>query len=229
MMKSFDRIEGHEWFHCKLFLETEIEDDKYEIARDDSPAHYLLVNEVFRPVLKEFWDGLYLWRFHRQFRSWDEGMREEPPAKPIHQFKFKFYTTQACFVSIEKRLAKALKPLKKAKLILGYETEKSPDSGARIGSDRDTGWDYDIKVVWPYFIHGVSLAWYQLILAQIEHTEEGAFKEGWQKESLERRLQVYRSVKKQLTTLWTREGNGPFLHHMNALFGYHKMWSRISP
>ena len=110
-------IHNHKWYHMKVFLpfDNEMSDsDKQliDIARANSPIHYLLAYEVFRPVIYEYSDKLYLWRFHRQFCSADEATKKRE--LPVHEFKFKFYTTRTVFDQIRKKIksSKALKEIR---------------------------------------------------------------------------------------------------------------------
>lgn len=226
-VKNFDSIKEHSWYHVKVFLQTDFTNIPWGYtATEDSPIHYLLSNEIFWPVLEKFWNLIPLWRFHRQYMSEDDGLRLNPSENAIHQFKFKFYTTKRIFTKMKSIITRDLTILIKDKgLIQRFQIEKSSDSGERIGSDRDTAWDYNIKQTWPYFAHGMSVAWLILVRKTLDNLLDGGFKDkGWLDScSLEEKLIMYSNVGREIGSLWKMNMGHAFLHHLGALFGYKKI------
>lgn len=232
-MDSFNSIEDGKWWHVKIDMDTEVKDEfSPGVFTVDSPLHYLFVMEVFHPILMTYSKDLYLWRFHRQFCSFDEGQRLIARAAPIHQFKFKFYCTEETARRVIDMANSGLKKLKKEekKIFNWFEAEPSMDSSPVVGSDRDQSWPHRIKLVWPYFIHGVSMAWYKLVINEIEDTVVKTFVDPkWLDLRLYTRLPIYSATALSVRTLWVRESANPFFHHMNGVFGYQKVWLGVQP
>lgn len=190
------------------------------VALADSPAHYLVANEVFWPLLRKYRRQLPLWRFHRMFVP-----RKDSEFYPTNEFKFKFYSTPKTWRNIDKGIRNnyLVKKLQEKRIITNLESEcSSSDSTAAVGSDNDRNWSYAMKEVWPFYIHGVSVAWLRLL----RHHYQNLVKESYSMDASstyfdpEESLKFYHKVSLAVYEDWGRWGCHAFFHHASGVFGY---------
>jgi hypothetical protein len=159
----------------------------------------MIAHRIIAPALNA--QDLVAWRFHRRAGRDEAG----------HQFRFLFYscrsTAQAIFHMIQTN--SLLQEMKEVGLILDASFDDPPQP--RFEGAGDETWPPVIQQAWPYYIHGVSRMWLQLIqeiAGERTHT------------SLDETLRWYRNANDQITALWRERGQHSFLHHLSAIFGY---------
>ena len=220
------------WYHVIFNLCSDKGKDKYEIAKVDSPVHYLLANEIIFPlILSE--PSIFLWRFHRIFVAKNE---HNGKYTNIHQFKFKFYIQPhsgggdkkepSGQVIIDKMLKEnegLIGELKKGKVLKVVEAA-NVFSSSRIGSDCDINWHYAMKEAWPYYIHGASRVWMELVKFFYQKVINEDYIDDPLSLSLGQKLNLYEKVSKAIAALWVDQANHAMFHHINCLFGSLPIW-----
>ena len=169
----------------------------------------LLAHAVVKPVLREHSKNLYWWRFHRRAATDETG----------HQFSFLFYTDSNVSAEIIEDLKKSnvLKQLLKEKIVERIILD-DPDKPRHpeIESMSDPKWSPALQRNWPSYIMGVSSLWLGLI---DDLTSDVPMDES----SIHNLLENYRRIEATITSMWYKEGQHAFLHHLNAIFGYEPM------
>lgn len=184
----------------------------YEIAwpEEQAPSWYMdvwLAHRVISPVLKDHRPEIQLWRFHRR------AMRD----KAGHRFSFLFYSSS----DTAGRIFNALRAnpvsqrlLSKHRLVRIEYDDPRHNSKPDVQDTSDPVWPLMVQKTWPSFIMGASEMWLGLVNEISEQLAGSADLDD------ERH---YRDVQAQLSSLWRENGQHPFLHHLNALFGYEEM------
>lgn len=184
----------------------------FEIAwpEKSEPLWYmdtLLAHRIVAPVLKRYRHGIDLWRFHRRAARDGYG----------HRFSFILYTS----ADTAYRVFKALKEtplleelLKEGKLARVDFDDLSDNPRPKVADTSNSAWPSMVQKTWPRFIMGASEMWLGLIDESVASLE---------KEGVSGDETLYRQVQENLSALWKEEGQHPFLHHLNALFGYEEM------
>ena len=170
-----------------------------------------LAHQVIMPLLELNKTDIYLWRFHRRARRDGAG----------RQFSFIFYsspqTAQRIFNSLQSN------PILIDTLADGIIREivyDDPSIIRRPGIDdtSDKMWPVVIQKSWPYYITGVSQMWLNLVAEIAERDLQGI-----RPVTLEDIESIYSQVDETITELWRNNGRHAFLHHLNAVFGYHAL------
>lgn len=168
----------------------------------------LMAHQVVAPVLKNFDDKIFLWRFHRRASRDKTG----------HQFSFIFYGTPATAMDIvtllrsDSRLAR----LKQDGVVNQITYSDTDHIGKpKIADTADPNWSEPVQRAWPYFIMGASRMWLELVEDIASRTDGGQVPD-----DLAEQLDFFRKVNGELTRTWQDEGRHALLHHLNALFGY---------
>ena len=193
-----------------------------QIVGSDVALHYLAAREVLFSLVQEF--DFSLFRFHRMFVPVD---RATKTTEAVNHLKLKFMCTPQQFIQVKKIYFKNLwvKSLTKKKL-LKSEVEESTDSCEMVGSDHDQNWHPYMKEVWPYYIHGVSIAWMRLVnLIYKEVVLEHYFSDKVIKdpENLKDNLNLYEWVRGGVLGVWQSNAAHAFFHHTGGIFGYNFM------
>lgn len=84
----------------------------------------------------------------------------------------------------------------------------------------DSNWSITLQKHWPSFIMGVSALWLGLI------DEEMGKISADHKMEISELLEVYRKAESTITTIWNREGQHAFLHHLSVVFWYEPLFIR---
>lgn len=179
----------------------------------DFAVDLLLAHAIVRPVLLEHQNAILSWRFHRRAARDNAG----------HQFNFLFYsdpgTARTVFGKIDASeiLRNAL-----AAGILEKTTADDPDRPSRpnVEDTSDRNWSPVLQRHWPAFIMGVSSLWLGLI------DEAAAEEPDVDIRDIHALLERYRKADARVTSIWYKEGQHAFLHHLNALFGYEPLLIR---
>ncbi|MEJ2056912.1 MAG: hypothetical protein P8X39_03620 [Desulfofustis sp.] len=194
------------WWRCQFKIAWP------EQSRLDWSLDLLLAHAVVAPVLENHTDEISYWRFHRRAARDAAG----------HQFSFIFYSSPeaaaSVYLEIEQStiLQQALAAGHVEKVMTGDPAEPGfPD----IEDTSDPNWSLDIQKTWPSFIMGVSALWLGLINESIEEPPDEAVNIG-------ALVEKYRQADARITELWRNEGQHAFLHHLNAVFGYHPLFVR---
>ncbi len=169
----------------------------------------LLAHEVVKPCLDSYAERLLYWRFHRRAVRDASG----------HQFSFLFYTDPATARTINAMLqaSSVLQQLKAQGLVTRIVVD-DPDDPRRPGIEdtSDPKWSPTLQRHWPAYIMGVSRLWLGLI-------EDAVAARPADQRSGEDALATYRAVEERMSTLWFKEGQHAFLHHLSAVFGYREL------
>lgn len=169
----------------------------------------LIAHRIIAPVLEQSKESIRLWRFHRRAARDQAG----------HQFSFIFYASaeRAYQIFDELRSNDLLAEMKSAGIITADAYDTSEKIGKPLISDTsDPNWPAALRKSWPYYIMGVSQMWLQLISETLADrpSPDAAL-------SLAENEQLYKEANAIITSLWEVNGQHAFLHHLNALFGYH--------
>ncbi len=182
----------------------------------DSEARFeidlLLAHQVFAPVLNQYGDSLYRWRFHRRAARDPGG----------HQFSLLFYSGSdiAEKVIIQVAHSEITRHLIDEGVIEASYCSSSEDETQTLISDTsDPAWPDAIQRQWPAFIMGVSMTWLGLI-------DEVASPLVKQDMNVKQLIEIYSDAEQQLISMWTINGQHVFLHHLSALFGYEALLIR---
>jgi hypothetical protein len=171
----------------------------------------LLAHQVMAPILNNQGEAITLWRFHRRAARDRIG----------HQFSFIFWTDAATAravemaVDVDPVLTRLRQDNKLRKVYFGA-AQKAKAPAVENTSDRI--WSAPLRQAWPYFIMGVSRTWlslieyYSLTLRDPADLGDATLWQGH-----------YQQVDVLITDLWQLEGRHAFLHHLNAIFGYHPL------
>jgi hypothetical protein len=165
----------------------------------------LVAREVFAPILARQAAGLAHWRFHRRAGRDAAG----------HRFSFLFYSTRdrAAAIARAVRASPALGALRRSGLI---DRVSYPDlrhnAKPRLGDTADPRWSGEIQRAWPYFIQGVSRAWLGLVDAYAARHPAPV--------GIDRKVELYREIHRQVSNAWHDEGGHAFLHHLSGVFAY---------
>lgn len=169
----------------------------------------LILDTVIRQVLLHHRAGINLWRVHRRSKTDETG----------HQFTFLVYASEEIANQINQEIQSLnfFKTLKTLKLLKDYPLdEESACDIHLIEGTSDESWSPVVQKSWPYYIMGVS----EMLLALV-----GGLKEGLAVPKPSDELAAiegfYRRLNNRLSEVWQNEGRHAFLHHINALFGYH--------
>jgi hypothetical protein len=178
----------------------------------DGAVDLLLAHAVVGPVLQEHAKKIYWWRFHRR------AMRD----KIGHQFSFLFYTEPSVASEVMEEIKKsevlqqALKEKIVEKIIF---SDPNKTVRQKIEDMSDPHWSPTLQRNWPSFIMGVSALWFGLIDDQMANvTKEDLNESGI--------LGPYRQADTAITSMWRKEGQHAFLHHLSAIFGYEPLMIR---
>lgn len=168
----------------------------------------LIAHKIVAPVLLQYKDRIYLWRFHRRATRDRAG----------HQFSFIFYASaQTAYQVFETLRSNALLSEMAYTGRVIEEVYDNPDriTKPRIKDTSDPNWPSLIQKSWPYYIKGVSQMWLNLITETVADmpTPDVPL-------SLDEYEELYKEVNATVTSLWKNNGRHAFLHHLNALFGY---------
>lgn len=181
----------------------------------DLSRHLLIAEQLLAPAIVEYQEGMPLWRFHRR-------AARTPPG---NQFSLVFYADEATAVQLGESVT--------AHPLTGWledngmlETvrldRRSPAELGRLEHSSDENWPIEIQRSWPYFIMGVSQAWLTLVQ---ELSRETALSGRVDYPEL---LAHYRDVDQRLNQQWWEHGQHAYLHHLNAVFGYHPLQIRTN-
>ena len=169
----------------------------------------LLAHAVVGPVLQEHSKKLYWWRFHRR----------AAPDKTGHQFSFLFFSDSKVAAEIMEDLRKSriLQELLEEQIVeqIIFDDPDNP-SFPKIESMSDPKWSPALQRNWPSYIMGVSSLWLGLIDDLKMHAT-------MDESNIRELLENYRQVEASITSMWYKEGQHAFLHHLNAIFGYEPM------
>ena len=204
-------MENQKWYRVTVLIPEERPKGTFwskKIFKTDSVLHYLLTGEVFSECIEK---NIELWRFSRYHYKDDDII-----------MKFKFYSEEYIFNRIKEKVRnnKIIKELKKEKLIR-ITVEEATESDDRIGSDRDTNWNYELSESWPYFINGLSKMWLNLILLKKERYLKENYLKIDNKIRLYNLIDIYSEIKELVVKDWIDWGSHTIYHHANALFGYY--------
>ena len=192
---------GGFWWTCRFKIGWPAEKDP------DFAVDLLLAHAVVRPVLLEHQSGILYWRFHRRAVLDNAG----------HQFSLLFYsdpsTAREVFREIE--ASEILREMLAAGIVEKTVAD-DPAAPSRPGVEdtSDRNWSPVLQRHWPAFIMGVSSLWLGLIDEAAAEEPDDAIR------NVPTLLERYRKANARVTSIWYKEGQHAFLHHLNALFGY---------
>jgi hypothetical protein len=172
----------------------------------DFTIDLLLAHAVVQPVLSEYQSRIIYWRFHR---------RAAPDAGG-HQFSFLFYSDPITAGEVFRRIgqSKLLSEALAANIVEKIIAD-DPAQPARPGVEAmsDPHWSPMLQRSWPSFIMGVSSLWLDLIAEAVSEDPGNDLE-------IHALLERYRKADERVTSVWHKEGQHAFLHHLNAIFGY---------
>ena len=197
---DLERASGASWWACRFKI------SRPPGAEPDWAVDYLLAHAVVGPVLRKHTNELSWWRFHRR----------AVPDKIGHQFSFLFYSSSSVSADVMEdiRQSDILRQALAEKIVekIIFDNPDKP-TRPRIEATSDRRWSPELQRNWPSYIMGVSSLWLGLIhdvMADVPALHE----------NLSMLLEQYRQAEGAVTTMWQREGQHAFLHHLSAIFGY---------
>lgn len=168
----------------------------------------LLAHRVVAPVLQRYRRDIQLWRFHRRANRDAAG----------HRFSVIFYTSGISAGQINaavKTQAPLQTLLADGQLVrVEYDNPQRNDK-PNVEDASDSHWPLMIQRTWPSYMMGASEMWLGLIREIAAELHKDA---KWDDDAA-----LYREIQQRLSSYWREEGQHPFLHHLNALFGYEEM------
>jgi hypothetical protein len=175
-------------------------------AEVDWAVDLLLAHAVVGPVLREHSKKLYWWRFHRR----------AVPDKTGHQFRFLFYSDSSVSAAVMEdiRQSNVLQKALEHKIVekVAFDDPNKPRS-PQIEAMSDPHWTPELQRNWPSYIMGVSSLWLGLINDVMADLPA-------QDDNFPKLLEQYRQAEAAISTMWYKEGQHAFLHHLSAIFGY---------
>lgn len=186
-------------------------------AEVDWAVDLLLAHAVVGPVLREHTEKVSWWRFHRRAAR-DKGG---------HQLSFLFYSNSSVSAAVMEdiRQSNALQQALAKKIVekIAFDDPNKP-CHPQIEAMSDHHWTPELQRNWPSYIMGVSSLW----LGLIDDFMKGVPAHD---DNFPKLLEQYRQAQDAVTTLWRKEGQHAFLHHLSAIFGYEplmiKKWTRF--
>jgi len=187
------------WWYCRFKVQWP-EDTDIDLVAD-----LMLAHDIVKPVLDVYRSKIEYWRFHRRAVHDEAG----------HQFSFIYYTdpvtAAAIMVDLKKSdiLQQALSENIVDKII--FDDTDNPVK-PNPGDTSDQRWPPEIQNNWPAYIMGVSSTWLGLIDDLM--TDSPAV------DSIQELVEQYRKVESEIASMWSRDGQHAFIHHLSAVFGY---------
>jgi hypothetical protein len=172
----------------------------------------LLAHRIVAPVLKQYGDSLYRWRFHRRANRDDAG----------HQFSFIFYSGADVAAQISQQINQSrIKQRLIDEDILETTGCTSSDDvkQKQIGDTSDGSWPESVQRHWPTYIMGVSITWLSLVDDVVPQSVNDEM-------DIDSMIVAYGDAEEQVNKLWAEYGQHAFLHHLNAVFGYESLLIR---
>jgi hypothetical protein len=175
-------------------------------AEVDWSVDLLLAHAVVRPVLREHTKKLPWWRFHRRAARDHIG----------HQFSFLFYSDSSVSAAVmeDLRQSNVLQQALAHRIVekIDFDDPNKPRH-PQIEAMSDPHWTPELQRNWPSYIMGVSSLWLGLIDDIVEDVPS-------HDDNFPKLLEQYRHAEIAVTTMWYKEGQHAFLHHLSAIFGY---------
>ena len=200
---------GRAWWQLRFKLVWP--EDKYP----DFSRHLLIAEQLLLPVIKAHEERLTLWRFHRRAARDTAG----------NQLSLIFYTDEATAAQITDEISTdplTLWLLDQSMIEKTAFNKRTPEELGLLEQTSDPDWPLEVQRSWPYFIMGASQSW--LMLLQEISQEQGLAGTV----SYSDLLTHYRRVDATLNAQWAEYGQHAYLHHLNAIFGYHPLRIRGS-
>jgi hypothetical protein len=205
-IETSDHIGDMSWWACRFKISWDSD------VPVDWAVDLLLAHAVVKPVLKEHAKNLFRWRFHRR------AVRD----KVGHQFSFLFYADSGVASKVMEEikqsdiLQKALEEKVVEKTIF---SDPAKPVHPQIEAMSDPHWSLTLQRNWPSYIMGVCALWLGLIDDQMANVTT-------QNLNVSGLLESYRQADTAITSMWRKEGQHAFLHHLNAIFGYEPLLIR---
>jgi len=181
----------------------------------DFSRHLLIAEQLLLPAIMAHEQQLALWRFHRRAARDAAG----------HQFSLIFYTDAETAAQINHEISTDPLTLWLIDQSMIEKTAFNKRTRQELGlleQTSDPEWPMAIQRSWPYFIMGASQSWLMLV----QEISQDAGLEG--NVSYSRLLSHYQQVDRALNARWEEYGQHAYLHHLNAIFGYHPLRIRGS-
>jgi hypothetical protein len=172
----------------------------------------LLAHRIVAPVLKQYGDSLYRWRFHRRANRDDAG----------HQFSFIFYSGADVAAQISQQInqSRIKQRLIDEDILETTRCTSSDDvKQKQIGDTSDGSWPESVQRHWPTYIMGVSMTWLSLVDDVVPQSVNDEM-------DIDSMIVAYGDAEEQVNELWAEYGQHAFLHHLNAVFGYESLLIR---
>ena len=181
----------------------------------DFSRHLLIAEQLLLPAITAYEQQLPLWRFHRRAGRDAAG----------HQFSLIFYTDEETATQINTAISNdplTLWLLDQSMIEKTAFNKRTRQELGLLEQTSDPEWPMAIQRSWPYFIMGASQSWLMLV----QEISQNAGLEG--SVSYSRLLAHYQQVDRELNIRWEEYGQHAYLHHLNAIFGYHPLRIRGS-
>ena len=187
------------WWYCRFKLHWP-ENTDFDLVPD-----LMLAHAVVKPVLDAYRPKLDYWRFHRRAVHDAAG----------HQFSFIFYTDPgtAAAVMFDLKKSAILQQALSENIVekISFDDTNNPDK-PDLEDTSDQRWPPEIQKNWPAYIMGVSSTWLGLISDMMTDTPAV--------DNIHELVEQYRKVDSDIASMWSRNGQHAFIHHLSAVFGY---------
>jgi hypothetical protein len=168
----------------------------------------LAAHQILLPAISTHEERMLLWRVHRR------AVRDESG----HRLSLLFYaspqTAQAIYASIAD--AAILAELVDSGLVQQVQTKTASEGlPTDIADTSDPAWSAAMRSGWPYYIHGVSRLWIDLVSVTANRMISDSAPN-----TMAETIELYRRVDDEINDIWEMDGHHALLHHLNAIFGY---------
>lgn len=186
---------------------------------ETEPPFYMdgLLALQIQPVLRGLQSRIRLWRFHRRSGHDASG----------HRFSFIFYAAPSIATQIRQSLQSnaTIQALLESGELDSISWPDMQQLRPEIEATSDAKWPLEIQKAWPYFIQGVSETWLRLL----DFHSQALYQEYSESDSydLVDQLEHYRKVHDRVSRQWAETGLHVYLHHLNAVFGYERIFVRF--
>ena len=166
----------------------------------------MIADTIVRNVIDSKKSNIKCWGLHRRW----------PPDDIGHEFTAQLYISKETSDEID-NLVMNNRMFRLIRDELEYTVECNKSTEFSVITDKY--WPISIQESWPWFIQGICETLLRMITCTKKNTLQTYSMQELprEKSNLE---DLYKEIENEINKIWTKEGYWPFLHHLNAIFGY---------
>jgi hypothetical protein len=178
---------------------------------NEAPAWHLdllAAHQILLPTISIHEERMLLWRVHRR------AVRDQSG----HQLSLLFFASRQTAQAVYANIANAaiLAELADSGLLQQVWTKPVSDElQTDIADTSDPAWSAAMRSAWPYYIHGASRLWLELVRETANRMIADSAPI-----TLAESVDLYRRADAEIIGIWEMDGHHALLHHLNAIFGY---------